>query len=471
MSGRWRVAAAAVTLGVSASFGVGANSGVALAERPPAVDPGRKPAGEPAAPREATERPSNSHCADILTGGDGPTIPAAQRSLDLERAWQFSKGAGQRIAVIDTGVARHPRLPGLEAGGDFVANAGDGTEDCDGHGTLVAGLIAASQVPGQGFSGVAPEAQIITIRQTSKMYQKEGASADKKPEDLPDGYGNLYTMASAIVRAADTPGVTVINISETWCGTSHQDADNEVGAAVRYAALEKNVVVVVAAGNTTQECPGDNQVIDPLDPTADPWSNVKYHISPARWDDYVLSVGSIDANGAPSSFTIPGPWVGVAAPGENMVSLDPRGTGTAIGTVDQRGQQAAINGTSFATPIVSGVAALVRARFPELSALEVIRRIQATAHAPAEGWNPYIGYGAVDPVAALTNAVPDELPAKQPTPARNQQLAVPAPPTPPDNTARDVALIGTGVIATASVLGYLASFPIRRRFGVSSDEM
>src|SRR5690606_480781 len=214
VSGRWRVAAAAVTLGLSASLGMGGNGGVALAERPPAVDPGRKPAGDPAAPREPTERPANSHCSDILTGGEGPTIPDAQRALDLERAWQFSKGAGQRIAVIDTGVVRHPRLPGLEAGGDFVANSGDGTEDCDGHGTLVAGLIAASQVPGQGFAGVAPEAQIVTIRQTSKMYQKEGLSAQKNPEDLPDGYGNLYTMASAIVRAADM-GVSVINISET----------------------------------------------------------------------------------------------------------------------------------------------------------------------------------------------------------------------------------------------------------------
>ncbi len=470
MRQRGRGAAAAVTLGMSASFGIGANAGVAHADRPPAVNPGLKPPGDPAAPPEKTERPANSACADILTGGDGPTIPEAQRALDLERAWKFSKGAGQRVAVIDTGVARHPRLPGLEAGGDFVANSGDGTEDCDGHGTLVAGIIAASQVEGQGFAGVAPEAQIITIRQTSKMYQKEGRSAEKAPDEFPDSYGNLNTMASAIVRAADL-GATVINISEVWCGTGSPDADNKVGAALHYAAIEKDVVVVVAAGNKDDKCKGENQVIDPLDPTADPWSKVTYNISPARWDDYVLSVGSIDANGAPSSFTIPGPWLGVAASGENMVSLDPRGTGTAIGVVDQRGQQGAVSGTSFATPIVAGVAALVRARFPELSALEVIKRIQATAHAPAEGWNPYIGYGAVDPIAALTNAVPGELPPKRPTPAKSRQLAVPAPPPPPNNTPRNVALIGSGVIAGALVLGYLASFPIRRRFGVSGDDM
>lgn len=120
---------------------------------------------------------------------------------------------------------------------------------------------------------------------------------------------------------------------------------------------------------------------------------------------------------------------------------------------------------------MSGVAALVRARFPELSALEVVERIQATAHAPAEGWNPYVGYGAVDPVAALTAEVGDTLPPKRPSPSKSVQLAVPAPAPPPDHSARDVALIGSGTIAALLALGLLASFPIRRRFGVSDDDM
>ncbi|WP_328409345.1 type VII secretion-associated serine protease mycosin [Nocardia sp. NBC_00403] len=470
MSATLRVAAVAVTLGLSASFGLGSGYGVAHADRPPAVNPGLVPPGDPAAPPEKTERPPNSNCADVGTGGDGPAIPTAQRSLDLDRAWKFSKGAGQVIAVIDTGVARHPRLRGLEAAGDFVANAGDGTEDCDGHGTLVAGLIAASQVDGQGFSGVAPEARIMTIRQTSKMYQQEGRSREKAPEAFPDSYGDLNTMASAIVRAADR-GATVINISEVWCGTTSPDADNKIGAALHYATVVKDVVVVVAAGNVDDKCKGDNEVIDPLAPTADPWSKVKWNISPARWDDYALAVGSIDANGAPSKFTIPGPWVGVAAPGENMTSLNPRGSGTAVTVADQRGQQNPVSGTSFATPLVSGVVALIRARFPELSARDVIKRIEATAHAPAEGWNQYLGYGAVDPIAALTNEVTGPLPPKRPSQAKSTQLSVPAPAPPPDHRARNVALIGTGIIAAALILGYLASFPIRRRFGVSSDDM
>ncbi len=462
-----RTAAVAVVLGVSTSLGLA--QPIAYADRPPAVDPGQVPSGDPARPSEPTERKNNAPCNSTVAGGEGPTVPAAQAALDLPHAWQFSRGEGQVVAVIDTGVARHPRLPGLRAGGDFVANSGDGTEDCDAHGTLVAGIIAASQVPGQGFSGVAPAASILTIRQTSDKYVKAGSNATKSPEDLSkEGYGNVATMAQAIRRAADM-GATVINISEVACSSS-PISDGSLGAALHYAVHTKNAVVVTSAGNTDNDnCKGNTNILDPLDPAADPWTKTTVNVTPARYDDLVLSVGSIDADGAPSEFTVPGPWLSVAAPGENIVSLDAVGTGVINGTVAAQGQQS-INGTSFAAPYVSGVVALVRSRFPELSAVEVMKRIQATAHAPAEGWNPYVGYGAVDAVAALTNEVTDELRPKQPNPPMNKQLAVPAPPTPPDHTARNVALIGSGIIGAGLIIGYLASFPTRRRFGVGEDD-
>ncbi len=465
MNGVVRIAAAAIVLGMSGSFGVG----VAQADHPPAVNPALLPPGDPAVPPVATEFPSNSKCADIITGGDAPTPPAAWKSLGLERAWQFSKGAGQLVAVIDTGVARHKRLPGLIPGGDFVANPGDGTEDCDAHGTFVAGLIAASQVDGSWFSGVAPEARILSIRQTSKAYQEKGAAQNKSPDSLPDGFGRLSTIAASIRRAVDMHA-TVINISIDWCGPSN-DLDGDVGAAVQYA-FQNNVVVVAAAGNNdTEPCKPVNTVVDPLNPTADPWKNVVVNVSPARWDDYVLSVGSISDNGAPSTFTVPGPWVGVAAPGENLVSLNPLSDGLATGRNFQN-QQTSISGTSFAAPLVTGVVALVRARYPQLSAGEVIKRIEATAHAPYGGWNQYVGYGSVDPIAALTAEVSSApLQPKLPALPKTNQLATPAAPPPPDNSARDVALIGTGIIAGTLILGYLASFPIRRKFGVRSDEM
>ncbi|MEU7142969.1 type VII secretion-associated serine protease mycosin [Nocardia sp. NPDC046473] len=466
-----RTGAAAVVLALSMSFGLGASQGVAHADRPPPVDPALLPAGDPARPPDKTEHPANSPCYSTQQGGDGPTVPAPQLALDLKRAQEFSKGEGQLIAVIDTGVVRHPRLPDVEAGGDYVADPGDGvSEDCDAHGTIVAGLIAAKQVEGQGFYGVAPEARILSIRQTSALYEIPGRQ-DKKPEDPAKGYGNIDALASAIRRAADRHA-SVINISLVSCVSADQQiGDGPVGAAVRYATLEMNAVVVVAAGNTDDKCkPSNPNLVDPLHPDRDPWKNVTTNVTPARFDDYVLSVGSIDENGAPSKFTVPGPWVGIAAPGENIVSLDPRGTGTITGKYEAQGLIPNA-GTSFAAPYVSGVAALVRARFPELSALEVIKRLEATAHAPGEGWNPYVGYGAVDPVAALTAEVTQPLPPKRSAAPKQVQLAVPAPTPPPDNRARNIALIGSSTVAILLILGMLASFPIRRRFGISGDDM
>lgn len=469
MNPRIRAAAAALVLGMSASLG-GLHQGLAYADRPPPVDPGQLPPGDPAAPPDPTEMKANTPCSSTTSGGDGPAEPEAQQALDLDRAWEFSRGAGQLIAVIDTGVARHPRLPGLIAGGDYVGRS-DGTEDCDAHGTVVAGLIAASQVPGQGFAGVAPDARIMSIRQNSSKYQIAGRSREQRPEDPPEGYGPIDTLASAIRRAADR-GASVINISLVTCTPgSHNPADAKVAAALRYATIERNVVVVAAAGNKENKCATGNPDVDPLNPSADLWQNLSTNVTPARYDDYVLTVGSIKPSGEPSDFTVAGPWVDVAAPGEGIVSLDSNGPGMINGVVKNQNQTSQLQGTSFAAPYVSGVVALVRARYPELSALDVMKRIQATAHAPAEGWNPYIGYGAVDPIAALSNEVaPTPLPAKEPHKAMSIQLAVPSPPTPPDHSARNVALIGSGIIGGTLILGYLSSFPIRRRFGIREDE-
>ncbi|WP_040731710.1 type VII secretion-associated serine protease mycosin [Nocardia tenerifensis] len=453
------------------SFGMGASQGVAHADRPPPVNPALLPAGDPAVPPDKTEQKSNTACVSTQQGGEGPATPPPQLALDLRKAWDFSTGAGQVVAVIDTGVTRHPRLPDLDAGGDYVAEGGDGTNDCDAHGTVVAGIIGAKPIEGQGFSGVAPDARIMTIRQTSKLFQRAGRAGEQRPEDPPDGYGDINALASAVRRAADR-GATVINISLVLCTEGiYSPADGPLGAALRYATLEHNVVVVVAAGNKEQACNAGNPGVDPLNPRGDLWKNLVTNVTPARYDDYVLTVGSINKDGQPSTFTVPGPWVGVAAPGEDVVSLDARGTGTINGFVNDQKGVTPLKGTSFAAPYVAGVVALVRARFPELSALEVIKRIEATAHAPAEGWNPYVGYGAVDPVAALTNEVPPTLPPKQPASPHSAQLAVPAPTPPPDHRARNIALIGSATVAILLVLGMLASFPIRRRFGISGDDM
>ncbi|MFI5777197.1 type VII secretion-associated serine protease mycosin [Nocardia sp. NPDC051570] len=459
---------AAVT-GLSAVIGTPA----AVAGGPPPINPGALPAdGNPSSP-EPTE-PTGNPCTGTQSISS-PGHPPAQQFLGITDAWQFSRGAGQTVAIIDTGVARHPRLHDLIGGGDYVGTS-DGTEDCDVHGTIVAGLIAAQPSDRDGFAGVAPDARIISIRQTSELYRYKNTQVDPNDPKNGGGVGKTTTLAAAVRHAADM-GARIINISEVACGPATLN-DASLGAAVQYAAEVKDVVIVAAAGNAdpqggggTQQCQG-NPGIDPINPTADLWNNLAVAVTPAWYDKYVLAVGSVNLNGQPSEFTVPGPWVGVAAPGEQIVSLDPNGAGLANATVGRNGPNP-LRGTSFAAPYVSGLAALVRARFPELSAPEVIKRIEATAHRPPEGWNPLEGFGVIDPMAALTHTIdPKTVLEKRPSSivGRSMQLPVPATPTPPDHTSRDVALIGTAVIAVLLVLGYLASFPLRRRFGVREHD-
>lgn len=95
-------------LAAAAALAAGAGAGMASADRPPPIDAGLLPPGGPAVPPTETEHPANSPCFSTQAGGDGPTIPPTQRTLELPDAWQFSKGAGQLVAVIDTGVSPHP---------------------------------------------------------------------------------------------------------------------------------------------------------------------------------------------------------------------------------------------------------------------------------------------------------------------------------------------------------------------------
>ena len=96
---------------------------------------------------------------------------------------EHSRGDGQTVAVIDTGVQPGPRLPDVQPGGDFVEST-DGLTDCDGHGTLVAGLIAGK--PGaDGFSGVAPNARILSIRQNSAAFSRGTRGRTRPPRERP----------------------------------------------------------------------------------------------------------------------------------------------------------------------------------------------------------------------------------------------------------------------------------------------
>lgn len=166
-------------------------------------------------------------------------------------------------------------------------------------------------------------------------------------------------------------------------------------------------------------------------------------------------------NGAASSFSLGGPWVDVAAPGTGITSLHPTAPGLTNGGVyGSDGAVQSFNGTSFAAPFVAATAALVRSVHPELTALQVMQRIEATAHAPAQGWNPYVGHGVIDPLAAVTG----ELAPGERVKVNHQSVSIdplPTPPT-PDNRSRDTALVGAGTVGTLALLTLLASMPLRR---------
>jgi membrane-anchored mycosin MYCP len=394
----------------------------AQAVSPPKVDDRWLPKPAlPAPPRPTVQR----EVCTTMAGGSGPGRNQLA-DLDLPRVWQLTRGAGQRVAVIDTGVSRNRRLPDVVPGGDYVFT-GDGTQDCDAHGTLVAGIIAAATDPeADNFSGVAPDVTLISIRQSSAKFTPANDRSST-------GVGDVDTMARAVRTAADL-GASVINISSVACAPVASPLDDRaLGAALAYAVDVKNAVIVAAAGNSggAAQCP-------PQRPDAT-WDTVTVAVSPAWYDDYVLTVGSVNAEGTPSVFTLAGPWVDVAATGEAVTSLG----------------SASLSGTSYAAPVVSGLAALIRARFPTMTARQVMQRIESTAHHPPAGWDPVVGNGTIDALAAVSTDPIPPISTSKPGPA---PVPIPPPlaPAPPDRRARNTALSGAAICLVALVAALVA---------------
>ncbi|MEV8504579.1 type VII secretion-associated serine protease mycosin [Actinoplanes sp. NPDC051475] len=293
-------------------------------------------------------------------------------TLDVGAAHRISTGEGVTVAVIDTGVnAKHPDLAGTVLPGiDLTGEGGDGRTDTDGHGTAMAGLIAAhghGQGGADGALGIAPGAKILPIR------------------DSPGKNANPTTFVKGIGLAVDR-GAKVISIS----------AGTGTFAALKQAiadAVAHDVVVVAAVGNRPDDIA------------------VGY---PARYPG-VLAVGATGRNGNLAKVSVTGPEVMLTAPGVDIISTD-RAGGYRIGT-----------GTSDSTAIVAGAAALIRSRYPDATADEVIHRITATAtDKGAPGRDTQYGYGALNLVSALTTV---NVPAAD-TPSASASPLVPAPTAP-----------------------------------------
>jgi membrane-anchored mycosin MYCP len=405
----------------------------------------------------------NGDCSSpgVIPGTDPSVASLSQRLLDPSAAWRFSRGDGQLVAVLDTGVRPGPRLPGVQPGGDYVETT-DGLTDCDGHGTLVAGLIAGQ--PGDdGFAGIAPASRLVSLRVTSAKFSPRTPGGDPT---LARAAVDVAALARAIVHAADL-GARVINISAITCLPADRNVDQaELGAAIRYAAVDKDAVIVAAAGNSGSTGSGfagascESNPLTDLGRPDDPrnWAGVTSVSVPSWWQPYVLSVASLTPDDQPSKFTMAGPWVGIAAPGEKIVSVSNRDDGgLANGLPNEHQQLIPLSGTSYAAGYVSGVAALVRSKYPDLNATQVIHRITATAHNGARAPSNVVGAGTLDPVAALTW----ELPTAKQNNAAVKHVAAPPEPTPKSPMPRIVAFAGTAVLILAVVAA--AAIAARRR--------
>ncbi|MGY0236402.1 type VII secretion-associated serine protease mycosin [Longispora urticae] len=269
-------------------------------------------------------------------------------------------GKGVTVAVLDSGVdAEHPSLSGQVLPGlDLTGEGTDGRKDVQGHGTHMAGIIAAKGGTGpNNVLGIAPGAKILPIRIAVK-----------------DDLAKSDVTAQAIRAAADR-GAKVINMSFDAQGLPPQVLQD----AVRYA-LDKDVVLVAAAGNRSA---GDSFVGFPANTPG------------------VIAVTGLDKQGAFWSGSVQGPESVLSAPAERITNIDsrtvPDATGFATG-----------DGTSDASAIVAGTAALVREKFPSLNAVNVINRLLATSEdIDPKGRDPQYGFGRVFPMRAVTDPVPN----------------------------------------------------------------
>ncbi|WP_433350504.1 S8 family peptidase [Microtetraspora malaysiensis] len=286
------------------------------------------------------------------------------RTLDLAEAWRLTKGEGVTVAVLDSGVdPRHRDLAGsVTTGKDFTAGANPkGVAPTRLHGTYMASLIAGhghGPAREDGVIGVAPGAKVLSVRVILEDEEPgfRSFNSDARYEGVVAG-GIRY----AVDRGAD-----VINLS-----ISKDLPTEEEREAIRYA-ISKGVVLVAAAGND-----GAGKRDAPYSyPAAIPG---------------VISVAAVTPALRRASFSNRNSSVMVAAPGVDILGAGP-GDEYWVG-----------RGTSQATALVSGVAALIKARYPRMSPALIAQALTSSASAK-ERYNTGTGFGVVNAYRALTTA-------------------------------------------------------------------
>ena len=268
-------------------------------------------------------------------------------AIGVPSVWSITRGAGVTVAVIDSGSGPHPDLDAnMEVGRtiiDSIESAGMRDVSDEGHGTHVAGIIAAAADNGVGGAGVAPQARILPIRTLE-----------------PNGEGTARDVSKAVRFAVDA-GAKVINLS-----LGRNSEYTPLTSAIQYA-VDRNVLVVAAAGNYGADS-------GPVWPAA---------------SDLTLAVTAVDRTNNVTSFDQRGDYIDLAAPGTSILST-------------ARNDYELQSGTSMAAAFVSGAAALLFAAQPSITAAQVRDILQRTAtDIGSPGRDTTFGYGLVNLVAAF----------------------------------------------------------------------
>ena len=321
--------------------------------------------------------------APLQAAPNDPEFPEqwGMQKVGAETAWTRSKGAGVKIAIVDSGVdPLHEDLVGKMTGDgyDFIA---DDTkpDDENGHGTHVAGIAAATTFNGKGVAGVAPDASIMSVRVL-------GGSGFNVREPDPSSLDEIYANSADGVRWAVDHGAKVINLSlggvacDPTQPTKACGPGSSLASAIEYA-WARGALCVVAAGNDSQAG---------TEPLATGYRN----------EHAIVVVATNSADGRPSYSNIAGDamWA-VSAPGSSVLS-----TWYTYPIGDHKEYDFS-SGTSMAAPHVSGAAALLFAK--GLNAQQVVDRILGTAKdIGAAGKDRTFGYGRLDVALATDLAVP-----------------------------------------------------------------
>ncbi|MCX6809480.1 MAG: S8 family serine peptidase [Candidatus Berkelbacteria bacterium] len=307
--------------------------------------------------------------------GTGYDAMWGMKNLSMEGAWDNSKGKDIVVAVIDTGVDyNHEDLKdnilkdqsGNIIGQNFTTDDTAAFMDNFGHGTHVAGTIAAVGNNGVGVVGVAPEAKIMPV----KVLGDNGSGSD-------------VSISQGIIFAADN-GAKVINMSLGGIGF-----DQIIEDALSYA-VSKGVVIAVAAGNDNYD------------------ANVEFPASSQN----VVTVAAYDPYSIKADFSNFGPKIDVSAPGVDILSTVSSTHSSEI--PDNKiidGKYARLSGTSMATPHVSGLLALIASKNPSWSRNDIIESLkQKTSDMGTKGIDDLYGFGKPNISQSLALTTPPILP-------------------------------------------------------------